>query len=112
MSCQYITSRFYSVFIVCLLVSSPIDDNILFGDHSVRSDKEGQSRAFTRLTPDDLPGEGGIVSLDAEFVTLNQVCASLACVQSLLTPPPVFFYTERGGVSSGCTHTSTSYLWC
>lgn len=58
-------------------VLSPIDDNILFSDESVRSEKDVKSRAFTRLTPDELPVEGTIVALDAEFVTLNQVCTSI-----------------------------------
>ncbi|KAL3831819.1 hypothetical protein ACJMK2_023521 [Sinanodonta woodiana] len=54
-----------------LAVQNPITSAVFFDDSSILNPKR-RKVTFTPLNPDELPKEGTIVGLDAEFVSLNQ----------------------------------------
>ena len=55
------------------MVTNPITvESLRFGQSLVETPRR-RSMTFTPLGDDELPTEGAIVGLDAEFVTLNQV---------------------------------------
>ncbi|XP_074658834.1 PAN2-PAN3 deadenylation complex catalytic subunit PAN2-like [Tubulanus polymorphus] len=52
-------------------VDNPINKDVLFDYGSIVSPRRRQL-TFTHLLPEECPGKGDLVGLDAEFVTLNQ----------------------------------------
>ena len=79
------------VFVVS--VNSPIaDHHLLIHNSLVRTPRKKKS-TFTPLAEEELPTEGSVVGLDAEFVTLNQVRKWYICgsVVTILISSEQFF---------------------
>ena len=51
---------------------NPITSDILFDETTLINPKR-RKMTFTAFQPEELPKEGDIIGLDAEFVSLNQV---------------------------------------
>lgn len=54
-------------------VCNPITASVLYDESSLINPKK-RKLTFTPLTAEEDPKEGDIIGLDAEFVSLNQVC--------------------------------------
>lgn len=63
-----------------LTVCNPIMSTVLYDESSLINPKR-RKLTFTPLTPEEDLKEGDIVGLDAEFVSLNQVCVTVALIQ-------------------------------
>ena len=57
-------------------VVNPITSDILFDETTLINPKR-RKMTFTAFQPEELPKEGDIIGLDAEFVSLNQVSVYL-----------------------------------
>ena len=57
---------------------NPISSSILFDETTLVNPKR-RKITFTPFQPEELPKEGDIIGLDAEFVSLNQVTEKKLC---------------------------------
>ena len=68
----HVRSSIYDISYFILTVVNPITSDILFDETTLINPKR-RKMTFTAFQPEELPKEGDIIGLDAEFVSLNQV---------------------------------------